>query len=76
MWQVGFWLIVIVIGNKIFHCVLREQRFELRVELGREGLVVCHHQGGALYLHDYIGDSESLACTRGAFEHLMAIPLL
>ena len=41
-WDVGFGLVVIVVGYKIFHCVLREELLEFAVKLRSERFIVCY----------------------------------
>lgn len=41
MWDVGFWLIIVVIGYEIFDGVVWEEGFEFVVELGCKGFVGC-----------------------------------
>ncbi|MNP94367.1 hypothetical protein D3C85_69030 [compost metagenome] len=59
--HIGFRLVVVVVGNEIFHRVVREERLELSVQLRRQGLVRRQHQGRALHLGDHVGDAEGLA---------------
>ncbi|MCY1174987.1 hypothetical protein D9M73_152070 [compost metagenome] len=59
--HIGFRLVVVVVGNEIFHRVVREERLELPVQLRRQGLVRRQHQRRALHLGDHVGDAESLA---------------
>ena len=42
--DVGFRLVVIVVGDEVFDRVLGEELLELGVQLGSQGLVVRHHQ--------------------------------
>ena len=59
--NVGLRLVVIVVGDKIFHCIFREKLLELAVELGRERLVVAQYQGWAVQLIEHVGDGKGLA---------------
>ena len=61
--HVGFGLVVVVVGNEIFHCVIREERLELAIQLRGQGLVRRQYQGRALHLLDDVGDAEGLART-------------
>ena len=47
-WDVGFGLVIIVVGNKILHRIVREERAELGAELGRQRLIMGQHQRGAV----------------------------
>ena len=40
MGNIGLWLVVVVIGNEIFHSVLREKFPELAAQLGRQRLIM------------------------------------
>ena len=46
--NVGFRLVVVVVGDEIFDRVLREEMLELVIELGGESFVVGHDQGRAV----------------------------
>ena len=48
--DVGFGLVVVVVGDEVLDGVVGEEVFELVVELGGEGLVVREDEGGALEL--------------------------
>ena len=50
--DIRFRLIIIVIGNKIFHRVIREKLTELRTELGGEGLIMSQHQRRSVQFFD------------------------
>ena len=54
-------LIVIVVGDEIFHRVVREKLLELRTELGGQRLVVSQHQRRTLHPFDDLGHGEGLA---------------
>ena len=57
-------LVIIVIGNKILHRVLREELLKLPVKLSRQCFIVCNYQCGPLQLLDDIGHGEGLAGPR------------
>ena len=44
--HVGLGLVVVVVRNKVDHCVMREELLELAGELRGERLVGCHHERG------------------------------
>ena len=48
-------LVVVVVGDEVLDRVVRQQLAELVGQLGGEGLVRRHHQGGALQLLDQPG---------------------
>ena len=62
--DVGFGLVVVIVGDKIFHRILREIFLELAVELRGKGFVVGNDEGRLLDLLDYICHGEGLARTR------------
>ena len=45
MGNVCLGLIVVVVGNEIFHNIVWKKLPELRAQLGRQGLIVSQHQG-------------------------------
>jgi hypothetical protein len=74
--DVGLGLVVVVIAHEVLDGVLREQRFELLVELRRQGLVGGDDQGGTLDGLDDVGHREGLARTGDPEEDLVWVPLL
>jgi hypothetical protein len=68
--DIGFRLVIVVIGNEIFHPVFREELFELVIELVGQGLVVGNDQGGLLVLLDNIGHGIGLSGARDAYQGL------
>ena len=74
--NIRFRLIVIIIGNKIFHRVIREEGFQFAGQLGRQRFVVSQHQRGPLHFVDDLGDGIGLACTCRTQQHLGAHALL
>ena len=59
--HIGLGLVVVIIGNEVFHRIVREEFTHLAVELGRQGLVGGQDQGRPLYGLDDIGHGEGLA---------------
>ena len=74
--NIGLRLIIVVIGNKIFHRVLGEKLLHLAVELAGQGLVVGDDQRGLVEGLDDIGHGEGLARARHAQQGLKLIALL
>jgi hypothetical protein len=74
--DVGLGLIVVEVAHEVLDRVVREQGLELAEELGRQGLVVGHHQRGAVVGLDDVGDGEGLPGAGGAEQHLVgqAVP--
>lgn len=68
--EVGFRLVVIVIGDEEFDAVFGEEFFEFVVELGGEGFVVGDHEGGFLDVLDDVCDGKGFAGAGDAQESL------
>ena len=69
--NVGFGLVVIVVADEIFDGVLREEAFELVIELRGERFVVRQDQRGAIGALDDLGHGEGLAGAGDAEQDLM-----
>ena len=50
--HIGFGLVIVVVGNEIFHRVFGEKLAHFGVELGGKGFVVCHDDSGSAALSD------------------------
>ena len=74
--DVGLGLVVVVVGDKILHCVVGEELLELAAQLGSEGLVVGQHQGGLLHPLDDLGHGVGLAGAGDAQQGLLLDPQL
>ncbi len=74
--HVGFRLVVVVIGDEIFHRVVGEERLELAVELRRQRLVRRQDERRALRRLDHLGHGEGLARAGDAKQHLRAVVAL
>ena len=59
--QVGFGLVVVVVGDEIFDEVFGEEVFEFAVQLGGQGLVVAQDKGRPVQPGDDVGHGERLA---------------
>ena len=59
--DIGFGLVVVVVGDKIFYRVVREKLPEFGAELGRQGFVVGQDQGGAVQPLDDVGHGKGLS---------------
>jgi hypothetical protein len=64
-------LVVVVVGDEIFHGVVGEKLLELAAQLGGQRLVVGQHQRGALHLLDDLGHGIGLAGAGDAQQHLL-----
>jgi hypothetical protein len=73
--DVGLRLVVVVVGDEVLNGVLWEELAELGVELGGEGLVGGHDEGGAVGAGDDVGHGEGLAAA-GDAEHGLVLVLL
>ena len=72
--DIGLRLVVIVVGNEIFHGVFREKLPELRAKLSRERLVVRQHERRAVQVRNDRGHRERLARAGHAEQHLLVQP--
>ena len=68
---IGFGLVIIVVGDEIFHRVFGEKLAHFGVELGGKGLVVRHDDGGAAALGDDVRHGVSFARTGYAEQGLI-----
>ena len=59
--HIGFRLVVIVVGNEIFHRVFREELAHFGIQLRRQRLVRRHDHRRAPDLRDHVGHGEGLA---------------
>ena len=59
--QVCLRLVIVVVGNVIFHRIVGEERLELPVELGGQRLVVAQDQRRFVDVADHVGDGKSLS---------------
>jgi hypothetical protein len=71
--DVGFGLVVVVVGDEVLDGVGGEEGFELVIELGGEGLVVREDEGGALDLLDNFGHGEGFAGAGDAEQDLVFV---
>ena len=59
--HVGFRLVVIEIGNKVFHTVVRKQFLEFGIQLAGQRLVMSEHQRRPVDALDHVADRKRLA---------------
>ena len=71
MGDIGLGLVIIVVGDEVFHRVLREKLLELRAQLRGEGLVVRQHERRPLDLFDDARHRERLARARDTEQDLL-----
>ena len=74
--DVGFRLVVVVIGDEILDGVVGEEVLELAVELRRQRLVRRQDDGRALRRLDHLGHGEGLARAGDAQQHLIPVARL
>ena len=67
---------VIIIGYKVLNRVLREELFKLRIELPRQGLIVCDHQSRNVQLGDDVRHGKGLAGARNTKQSLALVAFL
>ena len=71
--DIGFGLVVIVIGDEILDGVVREEALELAIELRGQRLVGREHERRALGRLDHFRHGEGLARAGDAEQHLVAL---
>ena len=71
--DVGLRLIVVIIGDEVFHGGVREKLAEFRAELCRQGFVVRDDERGLLHALDDLRHGEGLAAAGDAQQHLRFI---
>ena len=74
--DIGLRLVIVVIGDEIFHRIVGEQRLHLAIELRRQRLVRGQDQGRPLDLADHMRGGEGLARSGDAEKHLVALAIL
>ena len=74
-WNVGFRLVVVVVGDEILHRVVREELLHLAIQLRGQSLVRRQQQGRALHGSNDIGDGIGLAAAGDAQQGLMRQPI-
>ena len=70
MRDVGLRLIIIIIGDEVFHRILREELLELAAELRGQRFVVGEHQRRAVEGGNDVGHRERLARAGDTSQHL------
>ena len=71
--DVRFRLVVIVVGNEVLNCVIRQEGAEFVGQLCCQCLVRSHDQGGALHLFDEPGSGSRFSGTRCPHQHRVPI---
>ena len=76
LWHICLRLIIIVIRNKIFHCILREEFLEFTVKLSRQCLIVRNDQRWLIKLCDDVRHRKGLTGTGHTEQSLELIAFL
>ena len=69
--HIGFGLVIVVVGNEIFHRVFGEELAHFGIKLGGKGFVVRHDDGGAAALRDDVRHGVGFARTGYAEQGLI-----
>ena len=72
--HIGFRLVVVVVGYKILHCILREELLEFAVKLCSKCLVMGNDQGRFLHLLDDVGHGKCLTGACNTHQGLVLFP--
>ena len=72
--NVRFRLIVIVVGNEVFHGVIREKLAELTAKLRCKRFVVCQNKRGTIQFRNDVRHGERFATARNAEQRLLLMP--
>ncbi len=70
--DVGFWLVVVEVGDEVVNFVFREELAELGIKLGGESFVMGKNKGRALIVLDNVRHGEGLAGAGDAEQGLLA----
>ena len=71
--NVGFWLVIVVVGDEVFDRIVRKETLELVVELRGQGLVVGQNERGAIGCLNDFGHGKSLAGAGYAKQNLVLL---
>ncbi len=71
--DIGFRLVVVVVGDEILDRVIGKEPLHLGIKLGGQRLVGRQHQGRPALLGDHMGHGEGLARAGDAEQHLVAV---
>ena len=69
--DIGFRLIVIIVGNKIFHGVIGKKLPEFATQLSRQRLIVGQHQGGPVQPGNHRRHGKGLSRAGNAQQRLL-----
>ena len=74
MGNIGLRLVIVVVGDKVLHCIVGEKLPELGTKLSCQGFVMGQHQGGAVYLFNDGGHGKGLTGAGHAQKGLLPQP--
>ena len=74
--HVSLRLVVVVVGDKIFHCVLRKKFFKFSIQLRRQRLIMRNDQRRFIQLLDHIRHRKCFTGTRNTEQCLTLISFL
>ncbi len=74
--HIGFWLVVIVVGDEILNGVFREELFHLAVKLRRQGFVGRQHHRRALEIRNHVGNGKGFTRAGNPEQRLVRQPIL
>ncbi len=69
--NIGFGLVIVVIGDKILDRIIWEKGFHLSIKLSRQSFVMCQDKGRALQIFDDLGHGEGFTRTGNAQQNLV-----
>ena len=69
--HIGFGLVIVVVGDKIFHRIFGEKLAHFGIKLGGKGFVVRHDDSGAAALRDDVRHGVGFARTGYAEQGLV-----
>ena len=73
--HIGLRLVIVIVGDKVFHGIFREELLHLPVQLGRQRLVVGDDQRRFIELFDDIGHGKGLSRTGDAQQGFALVSL-
>ena len=72
--NVRFRLVIIVVGNEVFHGVIREKLAELAAKLRGKRFVVCQNKRGTIQFRNDVRHGKRFAAARNAEQRLLLMP--
>ena len=72
-WNICFRLIIVVVGDKIFHCVIRKELFEFPIQLRSQRLIMCNNQCRLVHLLNDIRHGKCLTRSSNSKQRLTLV---